>query len=176
MSLELCKRTERRFGLLQLCNSPESRFGLLDLCNSPEMRFLFGGVIFVHVRPQAYAVLPHEGAVATLRRPLSQELVKGPFIVGNFSLIVRVVDHFRLVAAVGEERPLGATLEVVLQVHHRPGHVEAGSANHAAVSLHIVPGDLLHFRLSAKLRTSANRHYRVLIFTSVSSAVECFAH
>ena len=125
--------------------------------NVPERLLPFGGggakhlhvprVELAHVRPQAEVVGPHEGAVGALFL-LSAQLVEGMIVstcrnIRGFPLLVviRVGYHFRATVyfyCLGEQRPLWTHFEVVLEVLHGPGHVEAGRAHHvAAAPLHL---------------------------------------
>ena len=69
-----------------------------------------------------------------------------------------------------------ATLEVVPEVLYRLGHVGAGGAtqSHAAVALHIVRGEFLHFLLAtiylrlANLAWWWNRKSAVLLYNDLS--------
>ena len=95
--------------------------------------------------PQAEVVGPHEGAVGTLPL-LPAQLVEGIRILGRFPLLtVRLYQFGVIVAAIvplGEQRPFRADFEVVLEVLHGGGHVEAGRAHHiaAAAPLHLGVG------------------------------------
>ena len=121
--------------------------GRISHPNVPEGLFPFGGirVELGQVGPQAEVVGPHEGAVGTLPL-LSAQLVEGIRIPWRFPLLIVRLYQFRVIVAaialLGEKRPLWTDFEVVLEVLHGGGHVEAGRAHHiaAAAPLHLGVG------------------------------------